>query len=249
MSLWSRTDKENTSSENIKRKSTDADLSQEKKRFKKESVLCEKCGKTFRNNFDLNRHMKSHREYMCTSCTRSFDCRNALKSHMFRKHSQSGGAEPDQIEQESNHSNDEEVHEQDHQPWENEDGEIDQDLKQIYESHGRVIKLDHSRGTIQDVYNFHLADGQLSYNQVNEQLNEIFNEQKHVFKISLSLGFVLRNIETNQLRYFYPHNNEGLLSSPILISDTEDLEELKRKLNDLDFINLVFKLRPNTKWS
>ena len=59
----------------------------------------------------------------------------------------------------------------------------------------------------------------------------IMKEQKNRFKINYSLACVLRNIETNELRYFHTsYNNHLMLKTALLISNRQEL---------LDFLNSV----------
>ena len=48
-------------------------------------------------------------------------------------------------------------------------------------------------------------------------MDEIFTDQNGAFKINLSLGLILRNMESGEYRYFAPHVNDSLFPSPFLI--------------------------------
>ena len=59
----------------------------------------------------------------------------------------------------------------------------------------------------------------------------IVKEQKNCFKINYSLAYILRNIETNELRYFHAsYNNHLMLETALLISNRQEL---------LDFLNSI----------
>ena len=63
-------------------------------------------------------------------------------------------------------------------------------------------------------------------------LRGIYQRQRSSFKINLSFSFVLRNIETGELRFFYASNNTNVLDS----------------LWMLDVLEWVRNQRPNSKW-
>ena len=62
------------------------------------------------------------------------------------------------------------------------------------------------------------------------KLDEIFTDQNGAFKINLSLGLILRNMETGEYRYFAPHVNDSLFPSPILIGSRKYLRIFQNKI-------------------
>jgi hypothetical protein len=69
-------------------------------------------------------------------------------------------------------------------------------------------------------------------NRVVKQLVDIkrhIGQEVHhpFFKINLSFGFILRNVETGELRYYHSsQNNSRFFDAPHLIRTEEDLERL-----------------------
>ena len=61
------------------------------------------------------------------------------------------------------------------------------------------------------VFNFQMS--QLDTKLINEKLEEVFNKLDSAGKINIALGFVLRNIETGEYRYFYAHENNTLFEN------------------------------------
>ena len=61
---------------------------------------------------------------------------------------------------------------------------------------------------------FNIQMSKLDTKIVNEKLEEAFNKLDSATKINISLGFVLRNIETGEYRYFYAHENNTLFENP-----------------------------------
>ena len=72
------------------------------------------------------------------------------------------------------------------------------------------------------------------------------HNRKNRFKIYYAVGYVLRNIETIEFRYYHPSNYGLFLNTAWLISNREEL---------MDFLNTISKeyffdnvSRPDTKW-
>ena len=70
--------------------------------------------------------------------------------------------------------------------------------------------------------------------------------QKTRFKINYAFGFVLRNFETDEFRYYLASNNTLMLNTAVLISNKTELNELLATITDKSFPDFI--LRPDTKW-
>ena len=108
-------------------------------------------------------------------------------------------------------------------------------LDDMHAEHGR-----------QEVFNFSLLD--LDNKKINEKLNEVFANLNCAAKISIALGFLLQNIETNDYRYFYPHENNLLLYRAFLLSNRNDLLNIQKEIEILDLIETCTQERQNSKW-
>ena len=98
------------------------------------------------------------------------------------------------------------------------------------------------------MYNFRIED--LNMNQLREQLMEMFRSQVNRFKINVSFGFILRNIENGELRYYHSSHNLGrMLEAPHQISNAEDFEAFLEAVIEEDILEWARKQRPNTKWT
>ena len=73
----------------------------------------------------------------------------------------------------------------------------------------------------------------------------ILHNRKNRFKINYAVGYVLRNIETGEFRYYQPSNNGLLLNTALLISNRKELMEFLNSISE-DFLDTVF--RPDTRW-
>jgi hypothetical protein len=82
-----------------------------------------------------------------------------------------------------------------------------------------------------------------------EIVRRIFRQQTTAFKINLSFGFILRNVETGELRYYHSsQNNSGFVDVPHLIRTEEDLERFLEELSRHDMLEYIRQQRPDTIW-
>ena len=68
------------------------------------------------------------------------------------------------------------------------------------------------------------------------------------YRLDLTFGFILKSIEDGSYRYFYPHNNDGILKTPFSVTNPSDLFELIEQCKSIDIAESVIKQRPDTKW-
>ena len=58
---------------------------------------------------------------------------------------------------------------------------------------------------------FHFADNNLKAQVIEDKLDGVLDKLKCVAKLNLALGFILKNIEDGNIRYFYAPENNTLL--------------------------------------
>ena len=124
----------------------------------------------------------------------------------------------------------------------------DQQLEELLHQNRRVIEAGDRLHTRQDVYNIRLNDT-FTIDNLIEQLRNIYNRQHRAFKVNLSFSFVLRNVETGELRFFYASTNTNLLSSPMLVHNEQTFRDFIEVLRTLDVLEWVRNQRPNSKWT
>ena len=108
-------------------------------------------------------------------------------------------------------------------------------LDNMHAEHGR-----------QEVFKFSLSD--LDTKEINRKLDEVFANLNCAAKIKLPLGFLMQNIETNNYRYYYPHENNLLLDRAFLLSNKNDLLNLQNENERLDLVETCTQERQNSKW-
>ena len=82
---------------------------------------------------------------------------------------------------------------------------------------------------------------------IEEKLDHVLDKLMCVAKLNLALGFLLKNIEDGNFRYFYAHENNTLLEQSKPVSNKDDTAKLKEILKEIDVIESCTKERSNTK--
>ena len=96
------------------------------------------------------------------------------------------------------------------------------------------------------VFNFQMS--KLDTKKINKKLEEVFNKLDSAAKINSSLGFVLRNTEAGEYRYFYAHENNTLFEKSHLLCTKADLITIKGKVEKVDIVQQCSQEHQNTKW-
>ena len=76
-------------------------------------------------------------------------------------------------------------------------------MKDVYELHKSTILQEDEIADEQSVYNF-IIDKNYTLDHIMEQAQYIYQEQRGSFKLNFSIGLILQNSETNDMRYFNP---------------------------------------------
>ena len=123
--------------------------------------------------------------------------------------------------------------------------ESDPNLKEFVKKYWSSIRSFIRNNKVQSIFNFY-------YNKDLKELIEkileiILKQQKTRFKINYSLAYILKNIETEELRYFHAsYNNHLMLKTALLISNRQELLDFLNSIAEENFIENI--TRPDTKW-
>jgi len=116
----------------------------------------------------------------------------------------------------------------------------------IWENRDQIRTKLRTANRVQNTYNYSL-EGRRYADIVEQVHSDITAHEKTRFKINYSYGVVMRNVETDQLRYFYGSlGNARMLDFAVLISDQEDLRHFLENICDFDMREKIE--RPDTKW-
>ena len=198
---------------------------------------CDVCGKEFKRADHRKRHEESHNYTInCPVCGQYFNRRESLLRHRalhespevrpMRKRPPSPGPSNSHPKQPRGHTPQSSNSPSIRQPSIRDEPQIlpeDPENRVLYFRHWNTIRTEEATGNhIQDKYNFTLRD--MTASTFPEMVRRIFRQQTTAFKINLSFGFILRNVETGELRYYHSsQNNARFFETPHLIRTEENL--------------------------
>ncbi|KAK7093429.1 hypothetical protein V1264_007188 [Littorina saxatilis] len=187
--------------------------------------LCEICGKTFARLLDLLRHIEIHD--------------NTKRQGRKRKSDQGP-----RLNQEKRKKKNKPFWERQPQPTQQDN----EDLLKLYRDNNHSIKHHRRRGHHQHSYTYQWEDSEIRPDW-REDLQDMFDDQQHRFKINLSHGLILKHKENGNLKYFHPSiNNEPVFRKPKVINNRDDFNRFLDKLEDKDILEYAKQQRPDSKW-
>ena len=127
------------------------------------------------------------------------------------------------------------------------DNEVTENNNEVFDcipSHWSSIRSFIRKEEIQSLHNFYY--NQRFKDMVEKIAQAIMHNRKNRFKINYAVGYVLRNIDTNEFRYYHPSNNGLFLNTALLISNGEELMDFLNTISEEDFLDSIS--RPDTKW-
>ena len=128
------------------------------------------------------------------------------------------------------------------------DDELTTTVQEVYQEHWSAIHTRQHTGHVQDIYNYRLRD--MNLNSLVNQLQQLFRHQTRRFKVNVSFGFMLWNMETGELRYYHSSQNHGcLLDTLWLINGQEDFDAFLQDLVMEDILEWARQQWPNSKWT
>ena len=83
---------------------------------------------------------------------------------------------------------------------------------------------------------------------INQKLDLVITGLECAAKVTVAFGFVLKNVEDGSCRYFYAHENNTLMERSKLVCTSDDITNLKEKLQIMDIVDLCTREGANTKW-
>ena len=124
---------------------------------------------------------------------------------------------------------------------------VPDEYKALYIQNWYTIRTRVTRGKLKTVYHFLLTENYTSQ-IISSFLNVIKLENVRGCKLNAAFGFILKNVESQELRFFHPSNNSMIFDIPRLIENNNDYRTLLTDLDQEDVIEYGRSQRPSTKW-
>ena len=124
---------------------------------------------------------------------------------------------------------------------------VPEEYKDIYSRHYDTIRTRVFRGRRKYVYHFLLTEN-YNLSLLDEYLSVIRGEHKNGYKINAAFWFILKNLDTQELKFFHPSNNNTIFELPKRVLDDQDYKNLREDLERRDVVEYANTQRPGTKW-
>ena len=121
---------------------------------------------------------------------------------------------------------------------------LPEDCRQCYIENWCQIRSRQRDGKLLKVYTQRLEKD----SDIGAMLDAIFRAQRNAFKINMSFGFILSNVETGEIRYYYPSQNGFIFDQPLVVADEDDLQSVLQHVGEVDWLEYVRQQKPNSKW-
>ena len=99
----------------------------------------------------------------------------------------------------------------------------DKDLESVYNLHKDIILQPHKKNDIVSSYNFPVREN-VDIPEMMEQINLIYNDFDHSFKVNISMGLILKDVTDGRYRFFSPAKNTHVFDIPFYIKSQGKLK-------------------------
>ena len=122
------------------------------------------------------------------------------------------------------------------------------ELFDVVRAHWSTVRTRVTRGPLQCRYDYRLTT--LDTTLLEMPLKNMFQEQTNAFKINLSYGFILRNKNTGQYKYYHSSCNccGRYLDEPSLITNSKDFDDFLERIRETDVLQWAINQRPDSAW-
>ena len=194
---------------------------------------CDVCHRDFKRETALEKHRCSKKAFTCNLCYKQFNALRQLIRHGGVCSGKVPHPEPSTSSEPSGS-----------RPAPEPVVFDDPEMNEIYDANRGAIRTHQIRGRFQSIFNFETGNADLE-----GALWGLFREQKRTFKINCSHHFVLKNTETDKLRFFHASQNKNrLFTRPITITNRQDFERFLEEFKNKDSVEYARANRPNSKY-
>lgn len=127
--------------------------------------------------------------------------------------------------------------------------DVEDIYKPIYRRHYQTIRTRVTVGRLRTMYHF-LVTGDYTREKAKEYISTIKLElnRRDSYKINAAFGFILRNLHTQELRFFHPSQNSMLYDLPTVVKERKDILRILDDLESEDARAYAMAHRPSTVW-
>lgn len=200
------------------------------------AVTCKVCGHISLSKDNHLHHVKAHDRvtFTCRTCDDKFYSKKELVKHQGLQHGWGDKKQEFPWENEA--------------PWLNEGGYHDKALEIAIQASKSHILAPHSLGDMVSIYNFPTNNLKGGMNEFSKEISEIYQDQKHSFRINIAFGVIIQNVENGDYRYFIPYKNSTIFDYPMRVDNHKDIQKVKERIGTIDLDDYFLTNRPNTKW-
>lgn len=124
--------------------------------------------------------------------------------------------------------------------------EVDDRFPHIYSQFKDQIKPYHLERTLSAIINFQVRH--LDITEIQAALEKVFKTQPTAFKLKISLGYILRDMATEELHYYRSsQNNQLLVTEPETISTSGELAAFQARVGEINLMQHV--TYPNSRFT
>ena len=209
---------------------------------------CEECQQEFVELDQLKQHQKTHTKKRKAPASFTPTKRKKKGEFFCRVCMQSFATRPELFLHKVSHMEDQRAYlpVQPHFDFE------DERMNSLLRGNADLIFRHHRFIPVSADYNFPLTmvlnqDGRIR--EVHHALDLVSNlNNTESFKLNVSMGFILMHRETEEYRFFAPHNNNAFFKKPIRIDRPSSWREVYSQMDEESLTAYVTQHRENTKW-
>eukprot|EP00116_Pleurobrachia_bachei_P019480 sb/3479742/ len=121
---------------------------------------------------------------------------------------------------------------------------VPDDVKEVYKKNWKTIRPSVKKGVLKDMYHFPISP----YDNIPGKLGGVLKYYLKPVKVRVAFGYILRNTETDELKFFHPSNNTMVFETAQVIADRDDIMEVKNEIERDDLVEIARESRHSSKW-
>ena len=217
-------------------------LHRHQRRYAHGPLVCDQCGKGFKTRKALISHIDHSKTTPCDFCEKTFCSVDDVEMHKRTDHPlQRGGGVGDVGDDEDFEESLEELvcpptaH------------QVTDEYEQVLQRHGMEIEDNEAIKELYKTINRQITPF-FTYQNLRDMLMREMEKSVNgrAFKVNLGFGFILHHKIAGDYRYYFPRSNSLLFDHAMTIACVGDIDQLMKKILDLDLVNNYYMSRPSS---